>query len=97
MEKDEEPVLDPLVGVMTRPPMMFGIPYVFFVLEFSIVVLIFINTKNLLMFLLVIPIHGIAYGLTVRDARFVDVIQTRLTKCGRTRNHGFWGGDSYSP
>jgi type IV secretion system protein VirB3 len=97
MEKDEEPVLDPLVGGLTRPPMMFGIPYVFFVLEFSIVVLIFINTKNLLMFLLVIPIHGIAYGLTVRDARFVDVIQTRLTKCGRTRNHGFWGGDSYSP
>ena len=77
--------------------MMFGIPYVLFVLEFSVIVLIFINTKNLLMFLLIIPIHTVAYGLTVRDARFVDVIQTRLSKCPRTRNREFWGGDSYSP
>jgi type IV secretion system protein VirB3 len=97
MEGDEEPALDPLVGGLTRPPMMFGIPYVFFVLEFSLVVLIFVNTKNLLMFLLIIPVHAIAYGLTVRDARFVDVIQTRISKCPRTRNHGFWGGDSYAP
>ena len=68
--------------------MMFGIPYVFFVLEFSLVVLIFVNTKNLLMFLLIIPVHTIAYGLTVRDARFVDVIQTRISKCPRTRDPG---------
>jgi len=97
MDADEEPVLDPLVGGLTRPPMMFGIPYVLFVLEFASVVLIFINTKNLFMFLLIIPIHTISYGLTVRDARFVDVLQTRVSKCPRTRNHGFWGGDSYSP
>jgi type IV secretion system protein VirB3 len=97
MEPDEEPMLDPLVGGLTRPPMMFGIPYVLFVLEFASVVLIFINTKNLFMFLLIIPIHTIAYGLTVRDARFVDVLQTRVSKCPRTRNHRFWGGDSYSP
>jgi type IV secretion system protein VirB3 len=97
MEPDEEPVLDPLVGGLTRPPMMFGIPYVLFVLEFASVVLIFINTKNLFMLLLIIPIHTIAYGLTVRDARFVDVLQTRVSKCPRTRNHRFWGGDSYSP
>ncbi len=97
MDVDEEPALDPLVGGLTRPPMMFGIPYVLFVLEFASVVLVFINTKNLLMFLLIIPIHTIAYGLTVRDARFVDVIQTRASKCPRTRNHRFWGGDSYLP
>ena len=69
MDPDEEPALDPLVGGLTRPPMMFGIPYVLFVLEFAAIVLIFINTKNLLMFLLVVPIHTVAYGLTVRDAR----------------------------
>ena len=74
MESDERPHLDPLVGGLTRPPMMAGIPYVLFVVEFCLVVLIFINTKNLLMFLLVIPVHAIAYWLTVRDNRFVDVI-----------------------
>jgi type IV secretion system protein VirB3 len=86
---DEAPHIDPLVGGLTRPPMMLGIPYVLFVLEFCLVVLIFINTKNLLMFLLVIPIHGIAYLLTVRDARFVDIILVRFGRCLFTRNRSF--------
>jgi type IV secretion system protein VirB3 len=94
---DETPSLDPLVGGLTRPPMMLGIPYVLFVLEFCLVVLIFINTKNLFMFLLVIPIHGIAYLLTVRDARFVDIILVRFGRCPYPRNRSFWGGDSYTP
>jgi len=47
--------------------------------------------------LLVIPIHGIAYALTVRDNRFVDIILVRFGKCPVTRNHRFWGGDSYKP
>ena len=92
-----KPRLDSIVGGLTRPPMMLGIPFTLFVVEFCVVVLIFINTKNLLMFLLVIPVHGIAYALTVRDNRFVDVIVTRFTKCPITRNHRFWGGDSYKP
>jgi type IV secretion system protein VirB3 len=92
-----QPHLDPLVGGPTRPPMMLGIPYVLFVMEFVVVALIFINTKNLLMFLLVLPVHGIAYALTVRDNRFIDVLMVRFANCPVTRNHRFWGGDSYSP
>ncbi|KAF0136317.1 MAG: type IV secretion system protein VirB3 [Methylocystaceae bacterium] len=92
-----KPKLDPLVGGLTRSPMMLGVPYVLFVLECCVVVLIFINTKNLLMFLLFPPIHAVAYVLTVRDNRFVDVILTRFGKCPVTRNHRFWGGDSYQP
>ena len=92
-----QPHLDPLVGGLTRPPMMLGIPYVLFVMEIVVVALIFINTKNLLMFLLVLPVHGIAYALTVRDNWFVDVLMVRFAKCPVTRNHRFWGGDSYSP
>ena len=95
--QSQKPRLDSIVGGLTRPPMMLGIPFTLFVVEFCVVVLIFINTKNLLMFLLVIPVHGIAYALTVRDNRFVDVIVTRFSKCPITRNHRFWGGDSYKP
>ena len=54
--------------------MMLGVPYVLFVMEWCVIVLIFINTKNLLMFLLFAPIHGLAYALTVRDNRFVDIL-----------------------
>ncbi len=56
-----------------------------------------IDAKSLLMFLLIIPIPASAYGLTVRDARFVDVIQARASKCPPTRSHRFSGADSYSP
>jgi len=97
MADPEQAHLDTIVGGLTRPPMMLGIPYVLFVLEFTLVLLVFINTKNLLMFLLLIPIHGIAYWLTVKDARFVDVLVKRLARCPMTRNRQFWGGNSYAP
>ncbi len=66
-------------------------------MKFASLVLALIDAKSLLMFLLIIPIPASAYGLTVRDARFVAVIQARASKCPRTRNHGFSGADSYSP
>lgn len=94
---DEEPHLDPLVVGLTRPPNMLGVPYTMFVLECVVVVLIFLNTKNLLMFGLGIPLHGIAYALTAKDQRLIDTLQKRMSKCPRTMNYRFWGGDSYSP
>ena len=98
LEPPQEQVrLDPLIGGLTRPPMMYGIPYVMFVVELCVTVLIFINTKDLLMFLLLIPFHGIAYWLTIKDNRFVDIVVTRFGKCPYTRNRAFWGGDSYAP
>ena len=75
-----KPRIDSIVGGLTRPPTMLGIPFTLFVVEFCAVVLIFVNTKNLFMFLLLVPIHGVAYALTVRDNRFVDVIITRFSK-----------------
>ena len=97
MEGEGPPTVDPVVIGLTRPPMMFGVPYVVFVLEAMFVVLVFINTKNLLMFGLFIPLHAIGYVLTVRDARFVDVIVTSLSRCPVTLNRSYWGGVSYSP
>ena len=69
VRQQAKPRLDPLVGGLTRPPMMLGVPYVLFVMEWCVIVLIFINTKNLLMFLLFAPIHGLAYALTVHKAQ----------------------------
>lgn len=97
LEEDTPPHLDPLVGGLTRPPMMLGVPFNLFVVEVCVIVMIMINAKNLLVFLLLIPIHGAAYALTVRDPRFLDVAIVKFSKCPVTRNHTFWGGDSYSP
>ena len=87
----------PLVLGLTRPRMMLGIPFELFVGEFVLILLVFLNTKNLLVFLLVFPIHAIAYVLTIRDARLVDIVRVRVGKCPPTRNRTFWGGNSYTP
>ena len=87
----------PLVLGLTRPRMMWGIPFGLFVTETILVVLIFLNTKNLMMFLLLIPMHAASYVLTIKDARLVDIVRVRLSKCPGTRNRKFWGGNSYTP
>ncbi len=97
IEADAEPHLDPLVGGLTKPPMFLGVPMKLFIIELVLVVMIFINTKNLLMFFLFVPFHSIAYGLTVRDARFIEILVVWLGKCPMTRTRAFWGGDTYVP
>jgi len=82
---------------LTKPAMMYGVPYSLFVIEAMLVMIVFIGTHNLLAFLLMIPVHGIGYVLTVRDNRFADVLMVSLSRCQRTLNRGFWGGDSYGP
>ena len=97
MKDDANPELDPLIGGLTRPAMMLGIPYALFVSELALVIVIFVLAKNLLMLLLGIPVHALSYWLTVRDVRFMDVIATRFSKCPPTWNRSFWGGVSYGP
>lgn len=92
-----KPQAVPLVLGLTRPRMLWGVPWGLFVAEIVLVLMIFLNTKNLLMFLLIIPIHAASYVLTIKDVRLVYIIRVRLSKCAGTRNGRFWGGDSYTP
>ena len=89
--------LDPVVGGLTRPPMMLGVPYTYFVLELTFVMLLFVNAKSLLLLLLGVPLHAAGCVFTARDARFIDILLVRFGRCPMTRNRGFWGGTSYMP
>lgn len=93
----DRPQAVPLVLGLTRPRMLWGIPWGLFVAEIVLVLMVFLNTKNLLMFLLILPMHAASYVLTIKDVRLVDIIRVRLSKCAGTRNRGFWGGNSYTP
>ncbi|MBK6598548.1 MAG: VirB3 family type IV secretion system protein [Proteobacteria bacterium] len=59
----------------------------------------FSSTKNLLVLLLIVPVHGICMLLCVRDARYFDL----LVMWAKTRmlayfcSLRFWKGASYSP
>jgi len=90
---------DPLFVGVTRPPMRFGVTYAALLLNAAFTMEVFLLTKNLLVLLLMLPVHGICMLLCARDARYFDLllmwIKTRLLAYfGSLR---FWKGASYSP
>lgn len=90
---------DPLFVGATRPPMRWGVTYSAVIFNMVFVLEVFLVTKNLLMLLLAVPIHGVCALLCARDARFFDLVLV----CARTRLPGLfgnlrlWRANSYSP
>ena len=90
---------DPLFVAVTRPPMRFGVTYVAILINAAIVMEVFLLTRNLLVLLLALPIHGVCMLLCARDPRVFDL----LLMWARTRlmawfcSIRYWKGASYSP
>ncbi len=86
------------VGV-TRPPMRFGVTYTALLINGAFTMELFLLTKNLLVLLLVFPVHGVCMLLCARDARYFDLLlmwaKTRLVAYFCSIR--FWKGASYSP
>ena len=98
METDDENVeMDPLFLGMTRPPMVLGVTYTFFVINGMVTTIAFLALNNLFAFLIGIPVHIIGYLLCLKDPRIFDIWRVRLLKTPMTRNRGFWKANSYIP
>jgi type IV secretion system protein VirB3 len=89
---------DPLFVGVTRPPMRFGVTYAALLLNAAFTMEVFLVTKNLLVFLIALPIHGVCMLLCARDARYFDLLllwaKTRFIAYLATLR--FWKGASYS-
>ncbi|MGE3598733.1 MAG: type IV secretion system protein VirB3 [Dehalococcoidia bacterium] len=90
---------DPLFVGVTRPPMRFGVTYAALLLNAAFTMEVFLLTKNLLVLMLMLPIHGICMLLCARDARYFDLLlmwaKTRML--AHFCSISFWKGASYSP
>jgi type IV secretion system protein VirB3 len=90
---------DPLFVGVTRPPMRFGVTYTALLVNAALTMELFLLTKNLLVLLLVLPLHGVCMLLCARDARYFDLLlmwaKTRLVAYFCSIR--FWKGASYSP
>ena len=79
--------------------MRFGVTYAALLANLVFTLEGFLLTKNLLVLLIAVPIHGVCALLCARDARYFDL----LLVWGKTRMLGyfeslrFWRGASYSP
>jgi type IV secretion system protein VirB3 len=92
-------IIDPLFVGATRPPMRWGVTYSALLFNMVFTMEAFLLTKNLLILLLCMPIHGVCMLLCARDARFFDLTllwaRTRLPAL--FANWRLWRAGSYCP
>jgi type IV secretion system protein VirB3 len=90
---------DQLFQGLTRPPMMLGVSYMYFIINFSLCMVVFINTENLLTLFIVFPIiHGIGYMICLREPRAIELLAIKGGKTMRCRNRLHHGHtNSYDP
>jgi type IV secretion system protein VirB3 len=92
-------VADPLFAGLTRPPMRFGVTYVALLVNLVLTMECFLLTRNLLVLLLALPLHGLSALLCARDARIFDLGQLWLRTKGLAlcANALWWKASSLSP
>lgn len=98
-EPTEGLAADLLFVAATRPPTRWGVPYLALLINMVVTMEIFLITKNPLIVLLALPIHGVCVLLCSRDARIFELwmlwAQTRMPALAG--NLLAWKGNSYSP
>ncbi|HKT72102.1 MAG TPA: VirB3 family type IV secretion system protein [Steroidobacteraceae bacterium] len=89
---------DPLFVGATRPPMRWGVTYSALLFNLVLTMEVFLLTRNLLLLLLSLPVHGVSMLLCGQDPRFFDLLglwaRTRLP--ARLGNWRIWQSSSYS-
>lgn len=92
-------VADPLFAGLTRPAMRFGVSYLALLVNLVVTMECFLLSRNVLVLLLAVPLHGVFALLCARDARILDLgqlwLRTGLLSC--LANRRLWRGSSYSP
>ncbi len=93
-EAPDAPAMTPLVKGLTRPPTLWGVPYMYFMLNGVIVSVAFLASKNLFAFLLAAPIHLLGVILILREPKIFEILMVRSLKCP-PRSRAVWGATSY--
>ncbi|MBV0899774.1 MAG: type IV secretion system protein VirB3 [Wolbachia endosymbiont of Fragariocoptes setiger] len=87
---------DQLFKGLTRPVMLFGVSYMFAILNVMICMVTFINTSDLRVILLLLPtIHGLGYIASAKEPLFIELFMVKMQKCPMCLNHGYHGANSY--
>lgn len=81
---------DPLFQGLARPPMIMGVSYMYFVANTMITMVMFINTKSFLAFLVGVVIHMFGYLLCMKEPRAVELWMLRMRYGFRSWNRRFY-------
>ena len=90
---------DPLFQGLTRPTMILGVSYMYFVINAMISMVTFINMQSFKILLIVAPtIHLLGYLICAKEPRAIELLILKVNKGFRCLNRGFHGyTNSYDP
>ncbi|NBX03439.1 MAG: type IV secretion system protein VirB3 [Alphaproteobacteria bacterium] len=90
---------DPLFQGLTRPPMILGVSYMFFVINALVSMICFINLQSFMILLFVAPaVHMIGFLICLKEPRAIELIIIKMSKAYRCVNRGYHGyTNSYDP
>lgn len=89
--------VDPLFLGLTRPPMLFGVSYMFALFNGLICMLGYIVTVDFKFLIAMFPIHAIGYYICSKEPLFIELFQVRAQKCSKSKNKFIHGANSYDP
>lgn len=89
---------DRLVKGLTRPTMILGVTFNFFVLNLTISMLSYIISNKLMILIFFMPlIHMTGYMISQREPLFVELFMIKMNKCNQCSNRFYHGKNSYDP
>jgi type IV secretion system protein VirB3 len=87
----------PVFRALTQPQMFAGVTYAYFIINAVLTTELFLITRSFWALAAALLIHAIGYMASLREPRIFDLWITKMSRCGRTRTHGFWRCNSYRP
>lgn len=88
---------DRLFVAMTRPQMLFGVPYGYAVFNAVLTTELFLLFKSPAVLLLAVVVHAAGWIACLKDPHIFNLWLTRTRRCPRVPNHGVWRCNSYRP
>ena len=83
---------------LTRPPMIFGVTYMYFVFNLLGSMLYFIATSDFKVVIVAGALHGISYLICQKEPLLIDMIMLRQAKFNKCKNLSYYKyKSSYDP
>ncbi|WP_133406841.1 type IV secretion system protein VirB3 [Parashewanella tropica] len=88
---------DPLFVAVTRPAMKWGVTLDGIIVAAAFVAVLMIATKNPFLLLLYFPLHGLMYGVCLRDPRSFSLLHLWLLTKAKSLGWRQFGAASAAP
>ena len=88
---------DPLFVALTRPQMLAGVTYSYFVANAVVSTELFLIFHAFWALGVALIVHAVGVVLCLREPRFFDLWLTRIGRCPRVPNYPIWRCNSYRP